>query len=330
MTAAADVADGGSLSSFGGRGETVPYQTERGNLALIIRTFPDEDVQAVADAVSALGGVVHNVSRTRWRGTIRADLPDDQLVGAAHVLGVQWIEPAPIWQLTNNIAADVMNILEVWNTLGLRGEGQIVAVTDGGFDQGAMDAELLHDDFEDGAGGSRVVALYDLVGDGAGDTNSGHGTHVAGSVLGNGQRSGSDPLHHSYPSTAYAGAAPEARLVFQATEENATGFLTGIPADLNLLFTQTYTSGARVHSNSWGAALDGEYAGSAQNVDEFVWDHPEMVILFAAGNSGEDADGDGRVDATSLGSPAAAKNVITVGASENLRPSGSSPTPGLD
>jgi serine protease AprX len=43
------------------------------------------------------------------------------------------------------------------------------------------------------------------------------------------------------------------------------------------------------------------------------------VICFAAGNSGTDANGDGIIDPGSLGSEAAAKNCITVGASENTR-----------
>ena len=51
--------------------------------------------------------------------------------------------------------------------------------------------------------------------------------------------------------------------------------------------------------------------------------HSEMLILFAASNDGVDTDsgGDGEIDLGSLGSPASAKNVLTVGASENDRPS---------
>jgi hypothetical protein len=49
-----------------------------------------------------------------------------------------------------------------------------------------------------------------------------------------------------------------------------------------------------------------------------------MTILFAAGNDGQDADLkgklDGKVNDRSLGAEASAKNCITVGATENLRP----------
>ena len=44
-----------------------------------------------------------------------------------------------------------------------------------------------------------------------------------------------------------------------------------------------------------------------------------MVILFAAANEGADANRDGEIDLDSMGSPATAKNVLTVGASENDR-----------
>jgi subtilisin family serine protease len=44
-----------------------------------------------------------------------------------------------------------------------------------------------------------------------------------------------------------------------------------------------------------------------------------MVICFAAGNDGVDINRDGATDLRQIGSQAAAKNCITVGASENLR-----------
>ncbi len=47
-----------------------------------------------------------------------------------------------------------------------------------------------------------------------------------------------------------------------------------------------------------------------------MWDHKDFLILFSAGNDGADADGDGVVDLSSIGSPATAKNCLTVGASE--------------
>src|SRR5262249_51334203 len=117
------------------------------------------------------------------------------------------------------------------------------------------------------------------------------------------------------------GTAPQATLVVQSLID-AGGFLTGIPADLHDLFEPPYTNDkARVHTNSWGATTPGRpYDASATEVDDMVWHHQDLVICFAAGNDGIDPDHNGIVDLRSVGSQAAAKNCITVGASESLRP----------
>src|SRR6185295_15462614 len=82
--------------------------------------------------------------------------------------------------------------------------------------------------------------------------------------------------------------------------------------DLNPVFQQTYDQGARIHTNSWGdnenATVQNNYSAGSQDVDEFLWNHKDFVILFAAGNSGPGA--------ASVGSPSTAKSVISVGATQ--------------
>ncbi len=221
-----------------------------------------------------------------------------------------------------------MNARNIWNIHGLHGLGQIVAVADSGLDQGSSNPLLLHNDFEDGAGGTRVIQLIDRVGDGSSDVNRGHGTHVAGSVLGNGLLSGSNPLTSTYPSGCYAGIAPEASLVFQAVEENDTGLLLGIPDNLNELFGEAEGAGAYIHTNSWGLpGSAGQYDSSSEDVDEYMWNHKNFLILFAAGNDGWDGDSNGIIDTGSVSSPSTAKNCISVGATEGNRPPASVPPP---
>jgi hypothetical protein len=163
-------------------------------------------------------------------------------------------------------------------------------------------------------------SCYSVKGNGARDEDSGHGTHVSVSILGEGNALGQG-----------RGAAPAAHLVFQAVEEylqmkGLCGalypngyYLIGIPDDLRPLFQQAYDAGARIHSNSWGSDAQGDYTIDSANADDFVWTHPQMTITYSAGNAGIDADADGVIDPDSIGSPATAKNVITVGASENDR-----------
>jgi subtilisin family serine protease len=289
---------------------------------VVVIVFEGEDMAVITEQLREKGGTILDATKTHWKGKVRVQIPRSQINAVSHLSGVKWIEPSPEWELLNNESADILGVREVWDTHGLYGAGETVAVCDTGLDQGFASPGSLHDDFEDGSGGSRVVTIYDRVGDGAGDVNSGHGTHVAGSVLGNGYRSGSTPNSHTYPSNAYVGMAPEASLVFQAVEENSTEDLDGIPSDLNILFDQVLDDGARIHTNSWGLGTAGGYDSSSEEVDEFVWDHPDFTILFAAGNAGIDNDADGVVDLFSLDSPGTAKNCVTVGASENTRSSG--------
>jgi PKD repeat protein len=176
----------------------------------------------------------------------------------------------------------------------------------------------MNDDFE-----GRIVSIHDWMTDGSDDECTGHGTHVAGSVLGSGVNSGSDPASHDYAGS-YAGLAPEAQLVFQAIElpiiPPDSCILFGlIPPDLNDVFQQAFNAGARIHTNSWGSAVNGQYTSHSQQTDQFAWNNKDFTILFATGNEGKDDDDNGVVESDSLMAPATAKNCITVGASESYR-----------
>jgi subtilisin-like proprotein convertase family protein len=93
--------------------------------------------------------------------------------------------------------------------------------------------------------------------------------------------------------------------------------------DYEDLQSRAYAGGARISTNSWGADVAGAYNSDSQRYDALVRDaqpassavpvagNQEMVIVFAAGNSGAAAN--------TVGSPGTGKNVFTVGASENVR-----------
>ena len=194
----------------------------------------------------------------------------------------------------------VMNMAAAWDK-GYNGAGQITAAADTGLDTG--DAATLPKDFSHFKEGQ----IFGIFAKNWGDP-MGHGTHVLGSIGSTGQ--GTDKR--------VTGSAPEAQLIMQGMWSPVMENLT-VPSDLKTLFQKAYASGARIHSNSWGSAASfGAYTTEAQEVDEFVWKNPDMLVLFAAGNSGEDKDRDGRVDEGSVSSPGTAKNILTVGASENL------------
>jgi uncharacterized protein (TIGR03437 family) len=323
-----------------------------------ITVFPGESTGAVAATVEAAGGRV--VSQTER--AVKAVAGPHAIEAAAEQTGVEAIQPFAFPELHNDIARTVMAVPDggVFRTGVLEGAGQVVAICDSGLDTGV--AATVHRDFR-----TRVDAIVSLPvaleaawapyvngplnsDDGAADTNSGHGTHVTGSVLGDGSAAIA-----SGSATVPRGTAPRARLFFQASEQRvnfktaaqlgAEGIavpqipggwpppargLYGLPDDLRPLFGAAYTAGARIHTNSWGSSANGSYTESARQLDQFMWEHRDMLIVFSAGNSGTDVDQDGQINPDSIGSPATAKNCLTVGASENQRPSGSLPTPGLN
>ncbi|MEM7350943.1 MAG: S8 family serine peptidase [Acidobacteriota bacterium] len=315
--------------------ETHPSQPLRFTALFESAAFDSSD--ALTTAVSAAGlTVLDAVQRPRGfklRATGRA-LDARRL---AALPGCLWVERFAGYELHNNVARSsdavatarngaagpMMDVEDVW-ARGLRGEGQIAAVSDTGLSTG--DFATLHHDFGQQGSASnplRVIRAYALgraTWDDNQTLNGGHGTHVAGSLVGNGVRSGADPASNSFPASSYAGTAPKAQLVFQSLLDPAGG-LGGIPADLNSLFQPAYDDGARVHSNSWGTPLFGAYSSDSQEVDEFTWDHPNMVIHYTAGNRSSDTSPiDGIIDADAIGAPGTAKNSITVGATENYRP----------
>jgi hypothetical protein len=250
-----------------------------------------------------------------------------QVQAIANALDVAWIEPFVMPEPHNDQGAGVIVGTNIANANGYDGSTQIAAVSDTGIGGGT--AATAHPDIP----AARITAIYNWPGaaggcfqsvtnDGAIDVDSGHGTHTAASVLSDGGAGG-----------VGKGGAPAANLVFQATENWATTtancqlfgwpangyFLTGLPSDLRTMYQQAYNAGARIHSNSWGSAVAGDYTLNSANTDSFVWTNRDMTITFSAGNEGIDANANGVVDNDSLGAPATAKNVITVGASENVR-----------
>lgn len=92
--------------------------------------------------------------------------------------------------------------------------------------------------------------------------------------------------------------------------------------DFANLQSRAYYDGARISANSWGAPVNGAYNSYSQAYDALVRDaqpagsafptagNQQMVIVFAAGNNGPGAQ--------TVGAPGSGKNVITVGASENV------------
>ena len=251
---------------------------------------------AVTAAIARLGGAVVNGPASALTGgkVLHARLSGAAtaaLLNRTDVITIEKYFPKKLFNDTSYgiVQAGTRKQSPVWDH-GIRGRGQIVAFADTGL--------AIKSCFFSGA--DKVAKYEDLSGANDGDKH-GHGSHVAGSIAGDNFGNGTYDKND--------GMAPAAQLYVQ--DIAAGGSLTGIPEDLGTMYAAPYEAGARIHSNSWGDD-DNTYNVDARAVDTFVAAHRDFLIMFAAGNSGP-------YDST-VGSPATAKNLISVGALEGSSP----------
>lgn len=286
---------------------------------LLVSTLADSSAQQVAREIARIPGLSIQWVRER---DIMVNGTKALLSNIAAIDAVEWIQRAPVmvsfvlpmepsdasgahaesFAVTGyESGTKLMNFEAAWKR-GFRGEGQIAAVADTGLDSG--NPATLHADLKD----PFLKGYLSGLGTETWGDSMGHGTHVCGSIVGTGRLSDG----------AFKGGANGARLIIEGLWSAILDNLAP-GTDIAALMDPIHKDGARVHSNSWGNAANlGDYDTFAARVDEYMWNNPDLLILFAAGNSGVDTDHDGRIDEGSVGSPGTAKNVLTVGASKNL------------
>lgn len=180
--------------------------------------------------------------------------------------------------------------------LNYDGSGEIVSITDTGIDED-------HPSIED-----NIRAVYNQFGpdNSASDTNSGHGTHVTGIIVGN--ASGDNQT---------LGIAPAAEVNFYQIEYDASGLLARW-GTIYSMFSHSLNNQARTHSNAWGSVNQpGEYTTDSNSADSFILDQPSYLAVFASGDLGS-------TQGATTTPPGTAKNVLTVGASTQGSGSGQS------
>ncbi|WEU39972.1 MAG: S8 family serine peptidase [Candidatus Odinarchaeum yellowstonii] len=161
------------------------------------------------------------------------------------------------------------------------GSGVKIAIIDSGI-------SLTHPDFKD-----RVIASRSFVEDENASDLNGHGTHVAGIAAGSGAASNGE----------YKGVAPGAQLINAKCAQISGIALT---SDVIAAIEWSVDQGADVLSISLGGGVGDPNSPLCLAVD---WAAEQgVVVSIAAGNSGPDY--------ASVASPAAAKRVIAVGASD--------------
>jgi len=199
----------------------------------------------------------------------------------------------------------------------------VVAVVDDGIDNG-NDTPLHPDFYELGnpTNADRLMFNLNCTPDANANGVAGHGNLNLG-ILG-GYNSGAQKADKDSAGYAYGlGIAPYVRLAGAKIFANSGDFdLSQCDASFQGLTQRLWSAGARIASNSWGSNSAGTYDADSQTYDALIRDansnatdgNQEMLQVFAAGNAGSGA--------YTVGSPGTAKNVLTVGATENVRDNG--------
>jgi subtilisin-like proprotein convertase family protein len=309
--------------------------------SVALQTLSGSAGDAARAAVDRLGQRLRPPSAVRSLRTQFVRLDGADIAGLAADPGVVAIEPYVVPELRDERAAQIV----AGNLTGtspsgpgylsfLAGEGFgsatfdfAVDVTDEGIDKGVLPppAGSHPDFFESGSASNPTRLAYQN--NHTSDSNArdcgGHGTNVASIAAGFNDATGSSGSTAVEDASGFnygLGIAPRARLgaskIFRCSDGafDVGGTLTSLTA-------AAYAAGARVSNNTWGADTAGAYNSDSQEYDSLVRDaqpavagNQQIVEVFAAGNAGSAAG--------TIGAPGTAKNVIAVGASENVRPAG--------
>lgn len=237
-----------------------------------------------------LTGKGYQITSTLYKNyqVIVVKIPAQQLTEIASLSCIDYVQaaPAPDRLLnTNSMAASKANVLKASFSNGgheLTGQGVVVGVGDNGDVQ-------THIDFT-----GRLINR-------AGDIPRAHATHVSGTVGGAGIK---DEL--------FGGYAPKATILSQLY----SNIITKAPT-----YVQDY--GMVIGNHSYGSVVnDCSYSGlydlTARILDQQAIDLPELQHIFSSGNDGNFTCGSFPPGfRTVLGGYQCAKNVITVGATDN-------------
>jgi len=262
----------------------------KGQVAAQVTLFPSENLTQALKAVANHPGV--EITYNEYMG----DRNVIDVVGTlaaikalAKLDAVQWIESASEVTMRNStdrwiVQSNINGFFPVYDA-GIHGEDQLVAVMDGR-------VNVNHCSFTDPEGDPfgddhRKIQAY--------NTSLGsdfHGTHVAGTVLGD---------NNANDNTR--GVAYQARLIYNSTPSFSNAAMT---AKLDLHYSQ----GAAIHTNSWGDDGTTAYNGLVRAIDTFSYNNDDNLVIFAVTNT------------STLKNPENAKNCLAVGASQDANNQG--------
>lgn len=274
-------------------------QYESGRVVISVRLYPDvsseKGPEIAAVFAAEAGDYIRSVNT--WIMAVEPAM----IEAIAGMDEVEWVDviPPPLTPM-NDVARTVVGANTVQAApYGLDGSGITVCVYDGGM------VDAAHTDF------SGRITLGET------GATADHPTHVAGSVGGSGALSGG----------SYRGMAPGCNLVSYQYEACDPYCLYNSPQDIEANYTSarnthsadiaTNSIGSNTAANGYDCAWEGDYELVSQLLDNIVrgsLGNP-FTVLFAAGN--ERGYGTCGTTYSTMGVPGCAKNVITVGATDD-------------
>ncbi len=290
----------------------------QGRHEITILLYPETDLSPVLDQLEAMGARIVDIAPGDWYHTIRCDVDLARVPEIASIDEVNWVEP---WHKMEPHNANVQWVVQtgtsqnrrVWD-MGIQGDGQLVSTCDSGVRTSHYAFRSTNSSWLTTWGdypNDRKIIAYkpaNTYGPGYADfgdegCNYCHGSHVSGTVCGNDDVMGNP--------SSYDGLAINSRLYF--CDGGGSLGCVYIPTNLYTLFAMPYTGNAagsvKIMSNSWGNSVNGQYTAEAIAVDLFVYLNQDFLLCFSNGNDGPGA--------MTVGSPATAKNCISVGGTRN-------------
>lgn len=302
----------------------------------------DQTTQSIAALLAISGRAYQSPSQVLGFTNISLQVPANRLIELANAPDVfniePWVAPQPRDEVQNQIIAGQITTsggMVVPSGPGyldwLASKGfpttpasyPIVDVVDDGLDQGNA-ASVLHPDFYEFGSTSnpdRVIYISDCTTDPSGNAVGGHGNLNAG-IIGSYNNLSGAPYEDAGGYLIGLGVSPYGRIAATKIFRNTGGYdVSQCGGTETGVVAASYLAGAAFTSNSWGANTGGSYTVSSQAYDRLTRDaysptagNQQMLHIFAAGNAGPGTN--------TVGSPGSGKNVLTVGATENVRDEG--------
>ncbi|MFO8062008.1 MAG: S8 family serine peptidase [bacterium] len=320
---------------------------EAGVIKLTVNPFRGEDPLELRSSLESIEGVKILKGKRMFRIAVPAEKTEDIAKAIANMPMVYWVErsyPQELHNAWSRWIMDTFDTLNMSNGSGawygqfslssavdsarmqlyanaLHGQGQIIGVDDTGLDWDNLyfydptESVVYDKDGNDVCEATntnhRKVVAYNAYADTFDNNDSGHGSHTSGSAAADSL--GSDLLNSGILPSGN-GMAGLAKLAFTDLEPSGGGL--DLPADIGDLYRWAYSAGAKITTSSWGysAGGPGNYTQDAQNVDWVGWNNKDLCMFRSAGNSNT---GGMFSSADSVNSPATAKNIVTVGATES-------------